>query len=141
MSAQTRRNRGNANPVVSDAASLRSYDTHSRTGGRYRRDNAAAAAPSGRSRIFSTGRRTLRHRLISALCCVGLWGPRARDLLSRVREDDISNAGFPYMTAKPISVADAPSLALRISYVGELGWEIYAPVEHGLALWDALWDT
>ena len=77
----------------------------------------------------------------SALCCVGLWGPRARDLLSRVCDDDISNAGFPYMTAKRISVADVPSLALRISYVGELGWEIYAPVEHGLALWDALWDA
>jgi len=77
----------------------------------------------------------------SALCCVGLWGPRARDLLSRVCEDDISNAGFPYMTAKRISVADVPSLALRVSYVGELGWEIYAPVEHGLALWDALWEV
>ena len=68
---------------------------------------------------------------------MGLWGPQARDLLSRVCEDDISNAGFPYMTAKPISVADALSLALRISYVGEPGWEIYAPVEHGLTLWYA----
>ena len=74
-------------------------------------------------------------------CCVGLWGPRARDVLCRVCEDDLSNAGFPYLTAKPITVAGIPALALRISYVGELGWEIYAPTERGLALWDALWDA
>ena len=74
-------------------------------------------------------------------CCVGLWGPRARDLLSRVCEDDVTDAGFPYMTAKPIAIAEVPSLALRISYVGELGWEIYAPVEQGLRLWDILWEA
>ena len=72
-------------------------------------------------------------------CCVGLWGPRARDLLSRVCEDDVTDAGFPYMTAKPLAIGEVPSLALRISYVGELGWEIYAPVEQGLRLWDILW--
>ncbi|MCY4114828.1 MAG: FAD-dependent oxidoreductase [Chloroflexi bacterium] len=77
----------------------------------------------------------------SERCCVGLWGPRARDVLQRVCEDDASDAGFPYMTAKPITVGGVSSLALRISYVGELGWEIYAPVEHGLRLWDALWDA
>ena len=77
----------------------------------------------------------------SGRCCVGLWGPRARDLLSRVGESDVSNAGFPYMTAKPIMIAEVPALALRISYVGELGWEIYAPAEHGLRLWDILWEA
>ena len=75
----------------------------------------------------------------SEQCCVGLWGPKARDVLRRVCDDDVSNAGFPYLTAKSITVGGVPSLALRISYVGELGWEIYAPVEHGLRLWDALW--
>ncbi len=74
-------------------------------------------------------------------CCIGLWGPRARDLLSRVCEDDLSDAGFPYMTAKPITIAELPALALRISYVGELGWEIYAAVEQGLRLWDILWKA
>ena len=77
----------------------------------------------------------------SGRCCVGLWGPRARDLLSRVCESDVSDAGFPYMTAKPIMIAEVPALALRISYVGELGWEIYAPAEHGLRLWDTLWEA
>ena len=77
----------------------------------------------------------------SARCCIGLWGPRARDLLSRVCDDDLSNEGFPYMTAKPITIAEVPALALRISYVGELGWEIYAPSELGLHLWDTLWES
>ncbi len=77
----------------------------------------------------------------SGRCCIGLWGPRARDLLSRVCDDDVSDEGFPYMTAKPITIGEVPSLALRISYVGELGWEIYAPAEHGLRLWDILWEA
>ena len=74
----------------------------------------------------------------SGQCCVGLWGPRARDLLSRVCDADISNAAFPYLTAKPIMIAEVPALALRVSYVGELGWEIYAAAEQGLLLWDTL---
>ena len=77
----------------------------------------------------------------SGLCCIGLWGPHARDLLSRVCEDDVSNEGFPYLTAKPIRIAEVPALALRLSYVGELGWEIYAPAEQGLRLWDVLWEA
>ena len=77
----------------------------------------------------------------SGLCCIGLWGPRARDLLSRVCDDDVTNEGFPYMTAKQITIAEVPSLALRISYVGELGWEIYTSAEHGLRLWDVLWEA
>ena len=77
----------------------------------------------------------------SGQCCIGLWGPRARDVLSRVCEDDVSDAAFPYLTAKPITVGGVRALALRISYVGELGWEIYAPAERGLRLWDALWEA
>ena len=75
------------------------------------------------------------------LCCIGLWGPRARDLLIAVCEDDLSNGAFPYLTAKDVSVGEVPALALRISYVGELGWEIYAPTEQGLRLWDTLWQA
>ena len=74
-------------------------------------------------------------------CCIGLWGPHARDLLSRVCEDDLSDAAFPYLTAKQITIAEVPALALRISYVGELGWELYAPFEQGLRLWDILWEA
>ncbi len=75
----------------------------------------------------------------SSQCCVGLWGPHARHVLESVCEDDISNANFPYMTAKPINIHEVPALALRISYVGELGWEIYVPFECGQRLWDILW--
>ncbi len=77
----------------------------------------------------------------SSQCCIGLWGPRARDLLIRVCDDDLSNEGFPYMSAKRITIGEVPALALRISYVGELGWEIYAPSELGLYLWDTLWEA
>ena len=62
-------------------------------------------------------------------------------MLNRVCEDDLSDAGFPYMTAQRITIAEVPVLALRISYVGELGWEIYAAVEQGLHLWDILWQA
>ena len=77
----------------------------------------------------------------SALCCLGLWGPRARDVLAAVTEDDVSNAAFPYMTARDLHVGYVPVRALRISYVGELGWEIYAPTEFGPALWETLWGS
>ena len=77
----------------------------------------------------------------SSLCTIGLWGPHARKLLSTVTEDDIDNASFRYVTAKPINIADIPALAIRISYVGEFGWEVYAPVEYGQRLWDTLWEA
>src|SRR5205085_928515 len=64
----------------------------------------------------------------SAMACFGLWGPRARDV-------------FPYMRARPITVADVPCLALRVTYVGELGWELYPPTEFGARLWDALMEA
>ena len=77
----------------------------------------------------------------SGLCCVGLWGPRARDVLASVTESDVSNEAFPYMSARELFVGAVPVRALRISYVGELGWEIYAPAEFGGALWDTLWEA
>jgi 4-methylaminobutanoate oxidase (formaldehyde-forming) len=70
--------------------------------------------------------------------CFGLWGPRARDILSSVTSDDLSNEAFPYMTARQIVVGDVPCLALRVTYVGELGWELYPKVEFAGALWDTL---
>src|SRR5690606_21848491 len=77
----------------------------------------------------------------SAVCTLGLWGPRARDILSAVTEDDVSNEGFPYGTAKEIVIGSTPVLALRVSYVGDLGWELHAPFEQGAKLWDAIADA
>src|SRR6476659_4972167 len=79
--------------------------------------------------------------LTSGLCCIGVWGPRARDLLAAVTEDDVSNEAFPYMTARELHIGAVPVRALRISYVGELGWEIYARAEFGGMLWDTLWEA
>jgi 4-methylaminobutanoate oxidase (formaldehyde-forming) len=77
----------------------------------------------------------------SARACFGLWGPRARDILAPLTADDVSNSTFPYMTAREISIGAVTVLALRVTYVGELGWELYPPTEYGAALWNALWDA
>ena len=72
------------------------------------------------------------------LGCIGLWGPRARDILSVVCDDDLSNEGFPYMAARNVTAAGVSCLALRVTYVGELGWELYPDMVDALPLWDAL---
>ena len=72
-------------------------------------------------------------------CCLGLWGPRARDVLATVCDDDISHEGFRYFTAKQLWIGEVPVTALRLSYVGELGWELYTSAEYGVRLWDLLW--
>jgi len=77
----------------------------------------------------------------SSYACLGLWGPKARAILQKVTKADISNAGFPYMTARRITVGDVPALASRVTYVGELGWEFYCPMEYALRLWDTLWEA
>ena len=79
--------------------------------------------------------------LTSAYCCLGLWGPASREVLQSVCENDLSDSACPYLTALSIQVREVPVLALRISYVGELGWELYVPTEYGLYLWDQLWEA
>ncbi len=73
--------------------------------------------------------------------CLGLWGPRARDILEAVTTDDVSSDAIPYMTGAEIEIAEAPVFAQRISYVGELGWELYGPTDMGQRVWDALWEA
>lgn len=77
----------------------------------------------------------------SAWTTIGLWGPRARDILAGVTSADISHAGFPFLTSKAVDVNGVRTLASRISYVGELGWEIYVPIEQGLRVWDTIWEA
>jgi glycine cleavage system aminomethyltransferase T/glycine/D-amino acid oxidase-like deaminating enzyme len=77
----------------------------------------------------------------SARACFGLWGPWAREILAPLTKDDVSDSGFPYLSGREISIAEIPVLALRVTYVGELGWELYAPAEYGRALWNALWTA
>jgi glycine cleavage system aminomethyltransferase T/glycine/D-amino acid oxidase-like deaminating enzyme len=68
-------------------------------------------------------------------------GPEARALLQAVSSDDLTGEAFPYMTARPIELDDVPVLAQRISYAGELGWELYAEAAIGRRLWDVLWKA
>ena len=77
----------------------------------------------------------------SQYACYGLWGPKAREILQPLTTTDLSNEAFPYMRAQELAVGRVPCVSLRVTYVGELGWELYCPVEYGLALWDALWET
>jgi 4-methylaminobutanoate oxidase (formaldehyde-forming) len=73
----------------------------------------------------------------SAYACLGLWGPKAREILQPLTTTPLD---FPYMRARELAVGPVPCLALRVTYVGELGWELYCPSEFGLALWDAIWE-
>ncbi|MEF8827858.1 MAG: FAD-dependent oxidoreductase [Haloarcula sp.] len=72
---------------------------------------------------------------------IGLWGPNARLLLQRCTDEDITNSGFPYFRAKQMYVGDVPVIALRVSYVGELGWELWTPTEYGQRLWETLQEA
>ena len=77
----------------------------------------------------------------SGLACFGIWGPRARDVLAAICDEDLSNEAFPYMTAREMDVAETPCLAARVTYVGELGWELYPPTEFAARLWDTLLEA
>jgi 4-methylaminobutanoate oxidase (formaldehyde-forming) len=74
----------------------------------------------------------------SAYACLGLWGPASREILGPLTTDPLE---FPYLRARELAVGSVPCLALRVTYVGELGWELYCPAEFGLALWDAVWEA
>ena len=79
--------------------------------------------------------------LTSDWSTLGLWGPRARDILASLTKDDVSHEGFPFATCRTIDVGSVTVLASRISYVGDLGWELYVPVKDGAQLWDLVWEA
>jgi 4-methylaminobutanoate oxidase (formaldehyde-forming) len=74
----------------------------------------------------------------SAYACLGLWGPKAREILQPLTTTPLD---FPYMRARELEVGPVQCLALRVTYVGELGWELYCAFSEGLALWDAIWSA
>ncbi len=76
--------------------------------------------------------------LTSARAVVNLCGPKSRDVLQSVCEDDVSNEAFPYATAKELTIGSAPVLALRIGYTGELGWELHVPTEYAAHVYETL---
>ena len=76
------------------------------------------------------------HDQTNAFTTLGLWGPRARDILSSVSSADVSHEGMGFARCKEIEIGPVQALASRISYVGDLGWELYVPIEQGARLWD-----
>ena len=81
------------------------------------------------------------HDVTSRWACFGIWGPRAREVLQPLTPQDLGNEAFPYMNLRETTVGHVPVRMLRVTYVGELGWEIYCPTEYGLGLWRALWEA
>ncbi|MEW2571020.1 FAD-dependent oxidoreductase [Streptomyces sp. NPDC047070] len=79
--------------------------------------------------------------ITSGTCCVGVWGPLARALVQPLTPDDFSHEGFGYFRAKETYIGHVPVTAMRLSYVGELGWELYTSADLGLRLWDTLWEA
>ena len=79
--------------------------------------------------------------LTSSWTTIGLWGPRARDILGELTSADVSHEGFRFGTVRRIEIGSLEVLASRISYVGDLGWELYVPMESGLKLWDMLMEA
>jgi glycine cleavage system aminomethyltransferase T/glycine/D-amino acid oxidase-like deaminating enzyme len=89
-------------------------------------------------------RRSARVRIVDVtgqFACFALWGPRSREILGRLTPTALDDAAFPFMTARSLTVGDTPVRALRVTFVGELGWELYTSSEYGAALWSALWDA
>ncbi|KAJ5788210.1 hypothetical protein N7457_003200 [Penicillium paradoxum] len=79
--------------------------------------------------------------ITGSTCCIGLWGPRARDVLAGISTADISNKGLPYLSLKKTILAGIPVTLIRKSSVGELGWEIQTSAEYGQRLWDTIWQA
>ena len=85
--------------------------------------------------------RTTLTDLTDDVSTIGIWGPRARDILSSLTDDDVSDAGFGFLSCREIDVRGTTVLASRISYVGELGWELYVPMGSAADLWEALLEA
>ncbi|KAH9877844.1 hypothetical protein J1614_003061 [Plenodomus biglobosus] len=102
----------------------------------------AYLARKARNQSAETSSQWVRVRDVTgSTCCLGLWGPRAGDVIQTVSSDDFSNRGLPYMGLKKTSIAGVPVIMFRKSFVGEYGWEIQTTPEYGLRLWDLLWQS
>jgi glycine cleavage system aminomethyltransferase T/glycine/D-amino acid oxidase-like deaminating enzyme len=122
---------------VSDLTVMRLGDNHFRvvTGGAHGRADSKWFAD-----LITDPETTLTDRT-DEIATIGLWGPRARDILGRLTDADISDGGFGFLSCRELTVGDVPVLASRISYVGELGWELYVATEHAAQLWELLLEA
>ena len=79
--------------------------------------------------------------ITAGTCCIGLWGPKSREVLQPLADQDFSNQGLKFFRAKRAHIGAVPVTAMRLSYVGELGWELYTTADMGAKLWDTLWEA
>ncbi|QWF22445.1 FAD-dependent oxidoreductase [Nocardioides sp. LMS-CY] len=130
-------------PVLDGAGGFKADLTVMRLGDEhFRVVTGAAHGPADRSWFADhAGPDTTLTPRTDDIATIGLWGPRARDVLASLTSDDVSGEGFAMLTCREITVAGLPVLASRISYVGELGWELYVGVDAAAQLWDALLDA
>ncbi|GAA4921963.1 4-methylaminobutanoate oxidase (formaldehyde-forming) [Nonomuraea thailandensis] len=89
-----------------------------------------------RKQAAHTGSRARIADVTGQYACFALWGPRAQEVLGGLTPDPLD---FPFMAARELTVGDVPVLALRVTFVGEHGWELYCSSEYGLGLWQTLW--
>ena len=132
-------------PVLTPRGGFRSDLTIMRLGRRALPGGHRRRARDGRPQVVrrppARGRHAQVFDLTSSWCTLGLWGPRARDILASTTSDDVSHEGFPFATCRTIEMGSLRVLASRISYVGDLGWELYVPIEQGARLWDMVWEA
>ncbi len=81
------------------------------------------------------------HDATNAWTTVGVWGPKARDIVAQTTSHDLSNDAFGFGSCQWVEINGVQTLMVRISYVGDLGWEIHAPIDQGERLWDTLWEA
>lgn len=106
------------------------------------RFQVGANSPADLDRLLRYAPDDVRIRdITSGTCCVGVWGPLARALVQPLTADDFSHEGFGYFRVKQTWLGHVPVTAMRLSYVGELGWELYTTADLGLRLWDTLWEA
>jgi glycine cleavage system aminomethyltransferase T len=86
------------------------------------------------------GREAVVEDVTSSYACFGVWGPRARDVLASIVDTSLETSSFPYMTTKEAEIDGVPVRLSRVTFVGELGWEIYVPSDFGRSLWELLTD-
>ncbi|RME58765.1 MAG: sarcosine dehydrogenase, partial [Caldilineae bacterium] len=134
------------------------YTTWLTPGGRVKRDLTVARLAEDRFWMF-VGEGTLpqdldwaqRHAanfdrvcirdVSAAYSAVGLWGPNARRVLEQVARENVSNDAFPYFASRWLEIGPCPVFAMRVSYAGELGWELHIPIDSSLPVWDRLWEA
>ncbi|MFC7495652.1 MULTISPECIES: GcvT family protein [unclassified Nocardioides] len=132
-------------PVLDPAGGFRSDLTVMRLGDdHFRVVTGAAHGPADRQwfgdHVPADGVTTLTSRTDDVVT-IGLWGPRARDILASLTSDDVSDGGFGFLTCRELQVKGTSVLASRISYVGELGWELYAAADDAAGVWDTLLEA